>query len=166
MIKNWVNDDLLEMTWDLLETQSWGPDIVMQLVESDVVSKDLEVVGDREVAKEMMEDARVGIEMEGVMEEGTTNTAKAGMRRVARKSIGKVKAAPKKPTRKMLLAMVAEGCSKMTGWVKRMAPVDPLLERRLCQAEKKKDDWKARHMMEGNPMEGRMTGQILMVWCR
>ena len=75
---------------------------------------------------------------------------KQKLRGVSRKRIRKEDIPkPKKPTRKTLLAMAALDCRKLTNWVNKLKPVDPVVQRKRRVAESKKESWTINFLCSG-----------------
>ena len=53
-----------------------------------------------------------------------------------------------KPDKKLLLALTAQGCKRMTSWVIRIDPVHPVTKKRKAEALKQKESWLTKRTVE------------------
>ena len=128
--------------------EQWGQEIV----------KAMERIDDMWVAKSMMEDGMIATDLQEefkiIMNEEIAPDKKTGSKLtgVQKKNICKNKPASgikkKRMDKKLLLAMAAQGCRKMTSWIMMSTPDDPVTINRRTEASRKKDAWLTKRMVE------------------
>ena len=146
-------EQLMEKAWSKLEISILGTAFASELMEEEVLPRVLEVVENNKVTKELLEDNAVMAEMDQefcLVGEEKDHKPKQKLRGVPRKRIRKEDIPkPKKPTRKTLLAMAALDCRKLTNWVNKIEPVDPLVQKKRRLAESKKESWTINFLCSG-----------------